>query len=108
MRKTVDVAFLLAKVNWINSTSKVAAPVRSGMNSLLETVLHEAGVYQGFSYLYEHEVPKGEKPGIIFDESPAHAHQYPDNTRVRYSVHPSIAGEYANYYDALVKQFGEG
>ena len=83
-RKTVEVAKLIATVNRRNIHSVCSPEVREGWNSLLEMVLHATGNYKGFHYLYQKDVPVGEKPGIIFDESEAHNHQYPDETRRAY------------------------
>jgi hypothetical protein len=106
MRKTVEVAYLLALVNWMNRTGRQMREIRIGSNSLLESALHASGLYNGFTYLYQRDVPSGEQPGIIFDESPAREHKYPDDSRRSYYVHRSIAQAYNTYYDDLVKRLG--
>jgi hypothetical protein len=89
-RKTIDLTSLIETVNYRNRNSKVAPEVREGWNSLLESALHGAGVYSGFNYLREKDVPEGEKPGIVFDHSVSKDHQFPDPSRRFYNVHPKL------------------
>lgn len=86
MRKKIDVARVIELANTLNATSKGPAgyALRTGSNSLASTIMSECDVYAGFRYLAKDEVPAGELPGIIFDESPARAHEYPDATRISY------------------------
>lgn len=87
-RKTIEIKKLKEWVNdkLANSVdSKYVNPQwRFGLCSLLERVLMDTGNYQGYWGLRQNEVPVGQKPGIIFDESPARNHVYPDDSRRRY------------------------
>lgn len=80
-KKTFNVENLRKKVNERNMRSTCDSKIREGWNDILEAVLHETGNYNGFNYLRADRVPTGEKPGIIFDESPSHDHVFPDETR---------------------------
>ncbi len=70
-RKTFDIAELLYTVNSRNAGSTCSPEVRQGWNSLLETVLHGADLYNGYGYLEQGNL-KGSavnsKPGIEFRE----------------------------------------
>lgn len=85
-KKTFFVMDLIDAVNTANRQGKQTPEQRQGHNSLLEKVLHDTGNYSGFSYLGQSEVPAGEKPGIIFDQSEARDHEYPDDSRRVYLV----------------------
>lgn len=68
-RKTADILKLIKLVNERNATSTCDPKVREGWNSLLESILHEAGVYVGFGYLYQknlRESAASSPPGIEF------------------------------------------
>ena len=76
-RKTFDIVQLILTVNLRNAASTCSAEVRAGWNSLLESVLHAAGLYVGFNYLgSEHLTGSAEfeEPGIrfvkVFGDSP--------------------------------------
>lgn len=87
-RKTVSIADLLSEVNRRNKQSTCSADVRDGWNSLLETVLHNANLYEGYGYLSQEEVPPGEKPGIdkhCRDGAPTRE-RFPDESRRHYYV----------------------
>ena len=52
MRKTFNIKWLINHVNTFNATSADSyADEREGKSMLLETILHEAGCYDGFQYL---------------------------------------------------------
>jgi hypothetical protein len=87
-RKTIDVLFLLDKVNDRNRLSTCPADIREGWNSLLEEVLHSTGNYAGFGYLSANDVPEGEKPGISHDGD--FTPRFPDETRRVYYTSPSL------------------
>jgi hypothetical protein len=81
-RKTIDVEVLKNKVNWmLKYSSQMSPECRRGMAVVLKFALSETGNYKGYWNLRPNEVPVGELPGIIFDESPEHNHQYPDDSR---------------------------
>ena len=61
-----------------------ASETRTGISNLLCEILEQTNNYDGFKYLRQNEVPTGELPGIIFDSSPEHNHQFPDDTRRMY------------------------
>lgn len=63
-RKTVNVSTMLYEVNKALATSVCSPDTRHGMITLLEIMLHQAGCYQGYRPLHEHEVPKGHLPAI--------------------------------------------
>lgn len=79
MRKTIQLVRMIEKVNHMNCVSTCSEGVRQGWNTLLEDMLHDAGAYAGFNYLRSDEVPVGEKPGIIVNNSGRN--EYPDETR---------------------------
>jgi hypothetical protein len=72
-RKTFDIAELLYTVNCRNAGSTCSPDVRQGWNSLLETVLHGADLYNGYGYLEQKNL-KGSavnsRPGIEFVSLP--------------------------------------
>lgn len=83
-RKTVNIADV---VMWGNSQlekSECAPTGRQGVCNLIETILHNSGVYDGFGYLTQSEVPRGEKPGIERDKDGKAT--FPDETRRRYYI----------------------
>jgi hypothetical protein len=86
LRKAIDA------VNYANRHSLNSRSYRLGQNSLLATLLHHANAYAGFGYLTADQVPVGQKPGIIRDESEAKNHNYPDDSRVFYYVHGKLIG----------------
>lgn len=82
-RKTFSVKELIGTVNHRNRVSTCSEDTRRGWNSILADILHKTGNYQGFGYLEQHEVPEGQKPGIIKGEGDQ-PHQFPDESRVFY------------------------
>jgi hypothetical protein len=84
-RKTIEVQQIKDYVNERLAKSVdneyVSPAWRFGLCTMLEMILHETGNYKGYNNLYKHQVPEGQKPGIIFDDSPAANHQYPDDSR---------------------------
>jgi hypothetical protein len=83
-RKTISVEKMKDSINLMLATNTCSPEVRRGMASVLESVLGSTGNYKGYWMLRPDEVPPGQKPGIIFDESKAGNHQYPDDSRRRY------------------------
>ncbi len=88
-RKTVSVVDMLEKVNQMNRESTCAADIRHGWNSLLECMLHDAGVYAGFGYLNASQVPTGCLPGIVWDGQNQPS-AFPDESRRLYYTHHSL------------------
>lgn len=80
-RKTFDVEQLRLEVNRRNRESTCSPEVREGWNDILSTILMETNNYHGFGYLDSSSVPEGHESGIIFDDSPAHNHVFPDESR---------------------------
>ncbi len=80
-KKTVKITVLVDKVNQMNRESTCLPEHRSGWNGFLEHILMETGQYNGFGYLQGLEVPEGQLPGMIFDHSGEHKHQFPDESR---------------------------
>jgi hypothetical protein len=96
-RKTFEVETLKNIVNEVLATSSseygCTRDRRQGMMNLLEKVLHETGNYRGFRNLMLKDVPAGEKPGIMVNETGLIEHTpievrfdkaTTDNTRVHY------------------------
>ena len=92
MRKNVSIKWLINLVNEFNRTSADAyKDEREGKNVLLENVLQEAGMYQGFSYLSADKLAvsgdamsvgireQREDGSWNFDDT--------DSTRVEYAIH---------------------
>ena len=69
VRTTIKIKTLIEGVNCRNVISTCAPEVRKGWNLMLESILHEARVYRGFSYLPANSVPEGHAPGITFFEN---------------------------------------
>jgi hypothetical protein len=65
MRKTIDIRTLLDMVNERLATSTDAPAGRYALCSLIETVLHDAGVYHGYAHLTAEHVPAGQMPGVM-------------------------------------------
>lgn len=91
MRKTQHIFDIIAIVNRRNRLSTCRPEVREGWNSLLEQLLHDSDVYDGYRYLEDSEVPGGESPGIwrvdpASPDDPIPA-TFPDETRRSYSIH---------------------
>ena len=63
-RKTIDVWSLRIQVNDMLKGSFCNADTRHGMISVLDSVLHQTGNYEGFRYLEASEVPVDCKAGI--------------------------------------------
>jgi hypothetical protein len=67
MKKTVKVDELKQNINEFlkNYNSSITSPdFVEGQRVFLESILFSTGNYFGFRYLYDDEVPRGEKPGI--------------------------------------------
>jgi len=89
-RKTHPIRKLIDEVNKRNKHSTCERSKRDGWNSLLESVLHDAGVYAGFGYYEARELPNNHPPGIIRDPSGGTDHTFPDESRVFYYVDPKL------------------
>jgi len=85
-RKTIEVADLLERVNTALTNDSFNDTAKSGMRSIIESVLHETGNYKGFSYT-------GGWQGV-------------EHNNVVYAVHPRIAQEYSLYQEQRKKQGG--
>ena len=119
-RKTANVAEVLRSVNMKLARSRCSPHMRLGMISVLEAVLHDAGLYAGFGYLSHADMKRNglwdEKPGIRYeyaaDGSPATAEEYvgdltgkggtvtqsfPDDSRRYYYVHRAITSDYREH-----------
>lgn len=84
-RTTIKVAIVTEIANRLLAFSTKTQAFREGVAALLEAILSETDNYNGFAYLRQHQVTDDQLPGIIFDETPARNHQYPDATRRKYS-----------------------
>lgn len=88
-RKMIRLRELVEWVNERNATSTCDPAVREGWNSLVNHVLMQADAYAGFGCLGANDLQgdaKGHPPGIIFDHSGEHRHEFPDETRIRFFV----------------------
>lgn len=87
---TVSIVSLIDKLNafCLNTADDMKAE-RETMAIFVADILHQNNVYSGFNYLYASDMEKsqnGTSVGIIFDESEARNHVYPDQSRVHYHV----------------------
>lgn len=84
-RKTLKLADLVEKANqFLRESPEAERAGRIMLKTFVEGFMHDADNYNGFRYLGPDEVVGA--PGIIFDESPARAHVYPDDSRVSYNI----------------------
>lgn len=83
-RKTVNVNEILDLANNILRNSTGTQDFRWGVITMIEVVLQTSGNYRGFMYLTRGEVPKGEKPGVIYGDI-TELNQFPDETRRQYA-----------------------
>ena len=86
-RKTVDIAAVIDHANNLFRTSKPEArQERLAVQIFVADLLHKTNNYRGFNYLRKGDLdpalPEATLPGIIFDESPARKHVYPDDSRI--------------------------
>jgi len=118
-RKTANVAEILRSVNMKLARSTCSPHMRLGMIAVLETVLHDSGLYAGFGYLSSADMERNglwaEKPGIRYayaDGSLATAEEwangrhvpnhlsgevtqsFPDDSRRYYYIHRAITADY--------------
>jgi hypothetical protein len=63
MRKTTNVETVRNRVNILLANPNVSDEYRLGAAAILESILHDTGNYQGYSYVGI-EFPKGEDPII--------------------------------------------
>lgn len=64
-KKTFSVENMRMEINESLRRSTCTPDVRQGLINALEYVLHASGNYHGFRYLWKHDVPTGELPGIV-------------------------------------------
>lgn len=87
MRKTFSIKWLLDHVNNFNATSADQYKTeREGKNMLLETILHQAGCYDGFGYLEARELRKDAMSVGIREQKEDGSWNFDDtdHTRVHY------------------------
>lgn len=84
-RKTVEIEKLKRMANeyFVNSGDQFAAK-REAIQDFVSSVLMDVDAYKGFRYLTQTDVKPGFSFGIIFDESEARKHVYPDQTRISF------------------------
>lgn len=88
-RKTVRLRDLIQWVNRANASSTCDPRVREGWNALVNSLLMDSDAYIGFWCLRAHELTgdaAGYPPGIVFDHSGEHRHEFPDETRIRFFI----------------------
>ena len=88
-KKTIKIDQLREHVNTSLKISTDTPDMRQGKILLLEAILHLTGNYNGYRFLQQEEVPKGQLPGIRIDsDSDGITELNPffntDPTRVRY------------------------
>ena len=86
MPKTVKIADLIDEVNRRNECSSCEPSVRQGWNSLLESILMGADVYNGFGYVTELKFPANTLDGCVvgMDKDEDGNNIFPDETRRYY------------------------
>ena len=89
-KKTFKVEDLIIKVNRLNSLSTCDKETRNGWNTLLEEVLRDCNVYEGFGYFSKLEVPVDQTPGVRIDHQGRHYFDNTDYTRRYYYVSDKI------------------
>jgi len=90
MAKTVSIEAMIQVVNNRNAKSTVSAEMRTGWNCLLESILHDAGVYAGYGYLPAENVPAGQLPGVVRCADGSKASEFPDESRREYYLHRKL------------------
>lgn len=88
-RKTIEVKKILEMVNHRNRHSTCSPEIREGWNSLMEEILQANGVYSGFGYLGQEQVPSGQLPGMVKEDN---GFIFPDESRRTYYTHYSLQG----------------
>lgn len=82
-RKTVNANVIIDEANKVFKESLPNfKDGRTAIQIFVTTLLLDAGQYKGFNYLTAEALPEGYEPGMIFDESPARAHKFPDPSRI--------------------------
>lgn len=82
-RTTVDIAAIKELANKTFRDSKDDyREGRKAIQMFVTDLLINAGQYNGFNYLRDHNSVPGNSIGIIFDPTDAHAHVYPDDSRI--------------------------
>jgi len=90
MRKNFSIKWLIEHVNKFNATSADSyQDEREGKSMLLETILHEAGMYKGFSYLSADELEGDAMSVGIREQKEDGSWNFDDTdrTRVAYFIH---------------------
>jgi hypothetical protein len=82
MAKTIKIETLKARANFffLNSGDDFAGQ-RKGMQSLVESFLHDANAYRGFTYLTKAEMKPGFSYGVEHTET---GPKFPDESRIRF------------------------
>ena len=84
MAKTVKIEALINRANhFFYHSGDAFRGERKGMQSLVESFLHDCNRYRGFGYLSAEQSKPGHSVGIIFDAEGG-KHQYPDDSRIRF------------------------
>ncbi len=123
IRKTLNLASLLKRVNHKLLHSTCSGDVRRGMADILGVALIEANVYSGYGYLTRGDLQKvhngWEDPGIEFRNAKGEAvladeyyadqqkmgmlsrytKTYPDESRRHYYVHTALSSDYHKLAD---------
>jgi len=80
--KTIKVENVKTLANYIlRNSPNESVEQRNTIHVFVSNLLMQAKAYKGFNYLSEDQVQPGDTFGIVFDESPARDHQYPDPSR---------------------------
>jgi len=88
MRKTFSIKWLIEHVNNFNATSADAYKAeREGKSMMLETILHQAGCYEGFSYLSERELHEDAMSVGIREQLHDGSWNFDDTDRTRVAYH---------------------
>ena len=85
MAKSIKIQTLKDKANQcLRDSDNKCREGRLMLQTFTSALLMGANAYRGFSYLTEEQVAPGKSFGIVFDESEARAHSYPDDSRIHY------------------------
>ncbi len=66
MRRTVRIEKLVKMINRKNKESTCDPLIRQGWNNMLESILHESGVYVGHNYYTSNHLGKNIAPGLAW------------------------------------------
>ena len=93
MKKTVKIIDIIERVNAVNAnTFDYDKGYREGQSSLLESILHDAECYCGFTYLSANDLGDNAISVGIREQYPDGTWNFndTDRTRVKYHIHHNL------------------